>query len=327
MGNTVCACLGLGIGAAIGAIGAAALTQAADPDVRNLQKSSEAYQCSTEDIDESSADGLCDAERYAKDNAMMIQVQVLGTMKKFWRLTDEATRISRKLALILRRHHSAGKSLTAPLQVSNVWIGRTTGSVKLRDVSFTGNYFSIKRVRDDYKNLAMVLALLISISGGNIADLPPDYRDFLQLLSSNNLTMKDEFLIVNHAALLPMKNRTEVFLMLHNIIVKYLVRTKHGQEKKKRILSKLPYKNDWLDTAKENQIINQWVDDVEHQYRRTPINLLRLNRNVRSHSHDYGDNDIEEVLYCEWPELLMVMEKLLHLEGELEGTDIQNKFG
>ncbi|WVZ83152.1 hypothetical protein U9M48_030325 [Paspalum notatum var. saurae] len=340
MGNAVGAGLGLGlgIGAAIGAIGAASLAQAADPDVGHLQKSSadpdvghlqkssEAYQCNTEDIDESSAEVLCDAMRYVKDNMMMIQVQVLGTTKKFWRLTDEATRISRKLALILRSHHLAGKSLTAPLQVSNVWIGRTTGSVKLRDVSFTCNYFSIKRVRDDYKHLFMVLVSLISISCGNNAELPPDYLEFLLLLRSNTLTMKDEFLIVNHAALLPMKNRTEVFLMLHNIIVKYLGRTKQGREKKKRILSKLPY-NDWLDTAKKNQIINQWVDDVEHQYRRTSIDLLRLNRNVRCHSHDYGDADIEEVLYCEWPELLMVMEKLLHLEGELEGTDIQNKFG
>ncbi|KAJ1269808.1 hypothetical protein BS78_06G006100, partial [Paspalum vaginatum] len=336
MGNAVGAGLGLGIGAAIGAIGAAAiLTQAADPDVGHLQKRSEAYQyrvpsqaeSSTEDIDESSAEVLCNSLRYAKDNAMMIQVQVLGTTKKFWRLTDEATRISRKLALIMRSHHSAGKSLTAPLQVSNVWIGRTTGTVKLRDVSFTCNYFSIKRVRDDYKHLLMVLVSLISISGGNIADLPPDYREFLLLLRSNTLTMKDEFLIVNHAALLHMKNRTEVFLMLHNIVVKYLGRTKQSREKKKRILSNLPYKNDWLDTAKENQIINQWVDKVEHQYERTPSDLLRLNRNVRCHSHEYGDYDIEVVLYCEWPKLLMVMEKMLHLEGELEGTDIQNKFG
>jgi hypothetical protein len=43
--------------------------------------------------------------------------------------------------------------------------------------------------------------------------------------------------------------------------------------------------------------------------------------------HEYDDDDIEETLYCEWPKLLMAMEKLLHLEGELVATDIQNKFG
>jgi hypothetical protein len=162
---------------------------------------------STEDIDEYSAERLHDAISYAKNNAMLIQVSVLGTTKTFWRLSDEATRISRKLALILRNQHSVCKYLTAPLQVSNVWIG-STGNVKLRGVSFTGEgFFSIERVRDDYKHLSRVLELLIMISGGDINKLPPDYKDFLLLLRRNNLTWKDEFLIVNNAALLPMKNR------------------------------------------------------------------------------------------------------------------------
>jgi hypothetical protein len=91
--------------------------------------------------------------------------------------------------------------------VSNVWIG-STGNVKLRGVSFTGKgFFSIEHVRDDYKHLSRVLELMIMISGGDINKLPPDYKDFLSLLRWNNLTRKDEFLIVNNAALLPMKNR------------------------------------------------------------------------------------------------------------------------
>jgi len=92
---------------------------------------------STEDIDESSAEELRDATSYAKDNALLIQVPVLGTATKtFWRLSDEATRISRKLALILRNYHSVCKCLTAPLQVSNVWVG-SAGNVKLRGARFT----------------------------------------------------------------------------------------------------------------------------------------------------------------------------------------------
>jgi hypothetical protein len=62
-------------------------------------------------------------------------------------------------------------------------------------------------VRDDYKNLSRVLKQLISISGGYINKLPPDYREFLLLLMKDNLTTEDEFLIVNNAALLPLKNR------------------------------------------------------------------------------------------------------------------------
>jgi hypothetical protein len=171
-----------------------------------------AYPCphhSTEDIDESSAEGLCSAKSYAKANPLLIQVPVLGTTKKFWRLSDKATRITRKLALILRNHHAVGKHLATPLQVSNVWIGNTGGSVKLRGVSFTPKGFGIQRVRDDYKQLSRLLQAIIRISGGDaaIARLPPDYREFLALLGSDTLAMDDEFLIVNNAALLPMKNR------------------------------------------------------------------------------------------------------------------------
>jgi hypothetical protein len=161
---------------------------------------------STEDIDESSAEGLCDAATYAKANAMLIQVPVLGTTRTFWRLSDEATRINRKLALILRIDHSVGKYLAAPLQVSNVWIS-SAGSVKLRGVRFTGKHLSIGRFQDDYKHLSRVLQELILISGGNITKLPPDYKEFLLLLESDTITMKDEFLIVNNPALLPMSNR------------------------------------------------------------------------------------------------------------------------
>lgn len=313
-------------------IGGGALTQAAGPNFGPLLWSNGAlangvasqYQNNAEDIDESSAEGLRDAKSYAKANPMLIQVQVLGTRRKFWRLSDNATRISRKLALILRSQHSVGRCLAAPLQVSNVWIG-STGSVKLRGASFSGKGFSIERVRDDYRNLSKVLQALIRMSGGDVAKLPPDYRAFLALLGDDNLMMEDEFLIVNNAALLPMKNRTEVFLMLHDRIVKYLGRT--NKAKKKRILSKLPYENDWLVTARANAQINQWVVNAQNQYKNTQSDLLRLNRNVRSHMHEYNDDDIEEILYCEWPELLAVMAKTLHLEGELEVTDIESKFG
>ncbi|CAD6340049.1 unnamed protein product [Miscanthus lutarioriparius] len=287
------------------------------------------YQSNTEDIDESSAEELRDATSYAKDNALLIQVPVLGTTTKtFWRLSDEATRISRKLALILRNYHSKCKCLTAPLQVSNVWVG-SAGDVKLRGARFTTKGFSIERVRDDYKNLSRVLKQLISISGGDINKLPPDYSEFLLLLTKDNLTTEDEFLIVNNAALLPLKNRTEVFLMLYDRIVKYLGRK--NRAKRNIILSSLPYENDWLDTATSNTKINQWVvksDVQKKEYKRTALDLLRLNRNVRSHLHEYGhDDDIEEILYCEWPMLLIAMEKQLHMEGELQDTDIKNKFG
>jgi hypothetical protein len=42
------------------------------------------------------------------------------------------------------------------------------------------------------------------------------------------------------------------------------------------------------------------VVNVQHEYRRTQSDLLRLNRNVRSHLHEYddGDDGIEEALFA-----------------------------
>jgi hypothetical protein len=103
--------------------------------------------------------------------------------------------------------------------------------------------------------------------------------------------------------------------MLCDKINKCLGRTRAGQAKR-RILSKLPYEEDWLDTAIANTQINQGVVNVQHhQYERTQYDQQRLHRNVRSHMHDYNDDDIEEVLYYEWPELFMEMVNMLHLEA------------
>jgi hypothetical protein len=115
--------------------------------------------------------------------------------------------------------------------------------------------------------------------------------------------------------------------MLYDQIVKYHGPTAASQAKKKKILSKLPYEKYWFDTAVANAQINQWVVNVYNRYQRTQLDQLRLNRNFRSHRHQYGDHDIEEILYCEWPELLVEMVKALHAEGEIACTDIQNKFG
>jgi hypothetical protein len=118
-----------------------------------------------------------------------------------------------------------------------------------------------------------------------------------------------------------------VFLVFHDKIVTTLGRTKGGKKKRDRILSKLPYEQDWLDTARANTEINRYVTGVQNPYKRTQLDQLRLNRNIRSHPHQYNTDDIEEALYCEWPELLTEMAKMLHVEGELQGTGIHNKFG
>ncbi|GJM94389.1 hypothetical protein PR202_ga11029 [Eleusine coracana subsp. coracana] len=167
---------------------------AGGPNTGNLQRSSEV--CANEAL----------AYRCRCNETHFVIVLIAPRTSMNHLLRGSVARISRKLALILKSHHAVCKYLTAPLQVSNVWIS-STGIVKLRGISFTSKHFSIERVRDDYKHLSRVLLALISISGGDITKLPPDYKEFIMLLTRNTLTVQDEFLIVNNSALLPMKNR------------------------------------------------------------------------------------------------------------------------
>ncbi|TVU27408.1 hypothetical protein EJB05_30017, partial [Eragrostis curvula] len=60
--------------------------------------------------------------------------------------------------------------------------------------------------------------------------------------------------------------------------------------------------------------------------RRTQLDQLRLSRNVRSHLHQYNADKIEEIMYCEWPELLMDMVKMLHMEV-IEGKRVASFVG
>jgi hypothetical protein len=60
---------------------------------------------------------------------MLIQVPVLGTTRRSWRLSENTTRISRKLALIMRSQHLVGKCLAV-----RTMCGSSTGGWSLPGV-------------------------------------------------------------------------------------------------------------------------------------------------------------------------------------------------
>uniref|UniRef100_A0A0A9FSV1 Uncharacterized protein n=1 Tax=Arundo donax TaxID=35708 RepID=A0A0A9FSV1_ARUDO len=50
-----------------------------------------------------------------------------------------------------------------------------------------------------------------------------------------------------------------------------------------------------------NTKINQWVVEVQHEYKSTPAGLLQLNRNVRSHLHEYNDETLRKFCIVNGP--------------------------
>ncbi|EAZ21679.1 hypothetical protein OsJ_05310 [Oryza sativa Japonica Group] len=265
---------------------------------------------------------IIDAETYVKANPMLVKANVLGSAKTFWRMSDIAVRLIRRLARILKILHEQKRYLLAPLSVQNLVI--VSGELKLRNVTLADDDFSFDRIKCDYQYMSVVLEELIMLSVGQngLSNIPPDFGKYLGLLKGL-VKPDDEFLITNHASLLPMANRTDAFMMMYNHIMGYLGRK--DPKKKIYILSHLKYDTDWLRTASGNSEIGKWL--WRRRYGQTVKEFLHLNRNIRSHPYEHSEEKIEEALYGEWPELLVEMQEKLHKEGELQNTEMESKFG
>uniref|UniRef100_A0A0E0N9J7 Uncharacterized protein n=1 Tax=Oryza rufipogon TaxID=4529 RepID=A0A0E0N9J7_ORYRU len=265
---------------------------------------------------------IIDAETYVKANPMLVKANVLGSAKTFWRMSDIAVRLIRRLARILKILHEQKRYLLAPLSVQNLVI--VSGELKLRNVTLADDDFSFDRIKCDYQYMSVVLEELIMLSVGQngLSNIPPDFGKYLGLLKGL-VKPDDEFLITNHASLLPMANRTDAFMMMYNHIMGYLGRK--DPKTKIDILSHLKYDTDWLRTASGNSEIGKWL--WRRRYGQTVKEFLHLNRNIRSHPYEHSEEKIEEALYGEWPELLVEMQEKLHEEGELQNTEMESKFG
>uniref|UniRef100_A0A0D3F0G5 Uncharacterized protein n=1 Tax=Oryza barthii TaxID=65489 RepID=A0A0D3F0G5_9ORYZ len=234
---------------------------------------------------------IIDAETYVKANPMLVKANVLGSAKTFWRMSDIAVRLIRRLARILKILHEQKRYLLAPLSVQNLVI--VSGELKLRNVTLADDDFSFDRIKCDYQYMSVVLEELIKLSVGQngLTNIPPDFGKYLGLLKGL-VKPDDEFLITNHASLLPMANRTDAFMMMYNHIMGYLGRK---------------------DPTKKIDILSHRL--ASHSVRK------------QSHPYEHSEEKIEEALYGEWPELLVEMQEKLHEEGELQNTEMETKFG
>uniref|UniRef100_A0A0E0JVC2 Uncharacterized protein n=1 Tax=Oryza punctata TaxID=4537 RepID=A0A0E0JVC2_ORYPU len=306
--------------------------QAPPPQAQNHQTDSSATclpdQPQDNLIDETSADEIFSAESYIKSFPILVETQVLGSGATFWRLSDHTSWI-RCLGMILKNQHAAGNYLARPLLVCDVLI-TSSGKLKLRQGTFCKKDKSLVNLNQDYQYMARLIQELILLSNGSdaLTKIPSDFGNYIKLLESNQLEESDEIRIVNHFSLLPMKNRSDAFLMMYNHITGVIARS--NSKLASNIIQNLPYKKDWFATAGRNTEISKWFR--YRRYKNTPESFLDLNRNVRSHPYDHAtliklDIRIEEALYGEWPDLLVDMQEKLHNHDELGDTDYESKFG
>ncbi|CAL4937798.1 unnamed protein product [Urochloa decumbens] len=231
-------------------------------------------------------------------------------------------KVTRCLVQIFKSQHSIGKVLDDSITASNVWICIATGRAQLRDVTFTDKAYSLQRVKQDYKTLSKVLKEIVLVWGGKkaLGDTPSDYLGFLSYLENDVLAVRDEFMAENHCALVPISNRSDVFLMFYNHIMQRV-----SKKKQQKILSGLSGARTYFAKAKANTLIAKWL--VKRKYKKSNFGQLKMNRNIRSHAYDYTKHDIEVELYYEYPDLLVEIQLQLHNEQELERTQIHGKFG
>ncbi|CAN6290566.1 unnamed protein product [Urochloa humidicola] len=274
-------------------------------------------------IDQSSALGFCDVNSYVKKKPVLVKDFARGRANtSFRRVSEDMKRVSRNLVQIFKSQHSIGKVLDGSVTASNVWICIATGRAQLRDVTFTDKSFSLQRVQQGYIALSKVLKEVVYMWGGQnaLANAPSDYIGFLSYLENNVLAVRDEFVAENHCALVPISNRSDVFLMFYNHIMQRV-----GKKKKLRILRGLSGASTYFAQAKANTLIAKWL--VKRKYKKSNFDQMKMNRNIRCHAYDYTKHDIEIELYYEYPDLLTEIQLQLHSEQELEMTQIHRKFG
>uniref|UniRef100_A0A0D3F0S2 Uncharacterized protein n=1 Tax=Oryza barthii TaxID=65489 RepID=A0A0D3F0S2_9ORYZ len=184
-----------------------------------------------------SAGELIDAFTYARANPLMRKVKIMGREDKIlWIPNDNLRRLVRSLNKTYALHHAKKKCLSS-LTSSNILVGED-GSAVIQGVIEIP--YSEEEACCRYNETASILKELITESVGSEAigvDCIGDFRRLLRQMESMT-SVYQEYIISNHASLIPDANRTAVFLLFYNHIMGKLAQEQ--PRLKNQIISKLP---------------------------------------------------------------------------------------
>ncbi|BAF07822.1 uncharacterized protein [Oryza sativa Japonica Group] len=275
-----------------------------------------------------SAGELIDALTYARANPLMRKVKIMGREDKIiWIPNDNLRRLVRSLNKTYALLHAKKKCLSS-LTSSNVLVGED-GSAVIQGVIEIP--YSEEEACCRYNETASILKELITESVGSEAigvDCIADFRRLLRQMESMT-SVCQEYIISNHASLIPDANRTAVFLLFYNHIMGKLAQEQ--PRLKNQIISKLPYDGIWLGIVISNRFLRRWLNS-HREYVSTGDDDMSFNWNVRSHFYvhlwifAYSQLEVEECLYGEFPELLLEIEILLWKANEIDGLGFEDKF-
>uniref|UniRef100_A0A0D9VE15 Uncharacterized protein n=1 Tax=Leersia perrieri TaxID=77586 RepID=A0A0D9VE15_9ORYZ len=276
----------------------------------------------------SGAGELINALSYARANPLMRRVKILGREEKLvWIPNDNLRRLIRSLNMIHKLLHKKKKCLLS-LTSSSVLVdeegrGVIQGATVIK--------YSTEDVCRGYNETSAIVKELIIESVGLEAigvDCIADFRRLLHQME-NVTSIDQEYILSNHASLIPDFNRTSVFHLFHDHIMGKLAH--HEPKLKNQIINNLPYDGIWIDIAYSNCFLRNWLN-TDRKYKNTGNGHISFNKNVRSSMYDYlplfsyTQIQVDECLYCEFPDLLLDIEILLWMSGEIEGLGFEDKF-
>ncbi|XP_039840097.1 uncharacterized protein LOC120700010 [Panicum virgatum] len=187
----------------------------------------------------------------------------------------------------------------------------------------------------DYLNASLLLEKLVAVSMGEhmINCIPIDTSILLMLMKTNGYLYR--YLIGNHTSLLPLHNRSTVFMEFFDYINFYIPNFK--RELKGKVENYMPYRKMWVIMASNNSYMIEWLKYQDRlagkQVSGKWYEFLRIVRNVICHKMKllmngkvYQAAEVENMLQAIFPALLPNIQEFLWKEGCLRDFNMETYF-
>ena len=208
-------------------------------------------------IDETSLFIKFDPVEYLKGHPLMEEVPVLGEAPGTctWKFTEDGKYTTKSLVDLIGTFHDLGCCIPT-LSVDSVAIN-SAGRFELVEAKSQFTALTPRGASIDYLNAALLLEKLVAVSMGDhmINHIPIDISILLMLMRTNGYLYR--FLIGNHTSLLPLHNRSTVFMEFFDYINFYIPNFK--TELKGKVKNYMPYRKIWVAIADNNSYLVEWL--------------------------------------------------------------------
>ncbi|RLN30194.1 hypothetical protein C2845_PM05G02770 [Panicum miliaceum] len=265
----------------------------------------------------------------------MEQVPVLGAAPGTWtwKFSEEGKYTTKSLIDLIATFHDLG-CCTPTLCVDSVVIN-SAGWFELVEAKSQFTALTPGGVRMDYKNAVRLLEELLAASMGKqmIDCIPTDIGILFRFMRKDGYLYR--YLIGNHVSLLPLRNRSAVFMEFFDCIDLYIRYVKPNWKDQARYY--IPYQKIWVAIAVNNSFLVEWLQ-YQHCIEGKTIKgnwyeLLRTVRNVICYKlvllkkgEVYKETEVEHMLQALFPRLLPNIQEFLWTKRCLRNFNLETYF-